>query len=88
MGQACCIDQRPPSHCGSRHTGKLLGLLSRNELTVLKAKAELLAKQNELKDDFQSKHAENAQALAVHLAEDTIQFRTINQKLDRLSNGR
>jgi len=51
--------------------------------------------QADLKDDFNKKHSENKQDLAVHIAQDTGQFNAIqstliriDSKLDKIANGK
>lgn len=43
------------------------------------SKAELLAQQNEVKEDLNKKHQENTQAIAVHNASDELKFDAIKQ---------
>lgn len=81
-----------------------MGLLIRNALqkialTQAANKAEMLAEQVAVKEDLQQKHAENRQQLAIHMAEDVIQFRgltdtgvrmeaKLDKLVDRIVNGR
>jgi hypothetical protein len=62
------------------------------------AKAELVRHQNEIKEELNSKHAENQAEIRVHTAEDKIQFATIgatnsrmetklDKLVDRIING-
>jgi ABC-type transport system involved in Fe-S cluster assembly fused permease/ATPase subunit len=47
---------------------------------------ELISNQTELHRDFDQKHAENKQQLAVHMADDTQQFVGIGRTLNRMEN--
>jgi hypothetical protein len=49
-----------------------------------KVKEELVASQNEMRNDMDAKHAENRQAIAVHTASDDRLFDSINKSLDRI----
>jgi hypothetical protein len=65
--------------------------LAKIELTQAETKADLLSQQISVKEDLQQKHAENRQQLAIHMAEDVIQFAGLTNtgvrmeaKLDKL----
>ena len=45
---------------------------------------ELVTNQHNLQRDFDGKHAENRQALAVHVADDHQQFQGISRTLQRM----
>lgn len=62
------------------------GKLGQIKLGQEKSKAELVAHQNELQQDFNAKHAENTQAIAVHTASDDQKFLGINSTLTRIEN--
>lgn len=64
----------------------LKSILSKVERNQLTAKAELIAKQTEIKEDLTEKHAENRKDLAIHSARDDEQFKSINKTLDRIES--
>jgi hypothetical protein len=51
-----------------------------------RVKAELIGNQHKLSEDFNTKHAENKQNLAVHVARDEEQFKAIGETLDRIES--
>jgi hypothetical protein len=56
------------------------------KLGQAESKAELLAQQNEVKDDLNEKHRENTQAIAVHQASDEQKFDAFGKALTRIEN--
>lgn len=63
-------------------------------LEQARVKEDLVKGQTDLRQDFETKHAENSQAIAVHSAADEAKFDAIkdglaliNVKLDRMSNN-
>lgn len=56
-------------------------MIKNNQATV---KAELIDRQNELKEDFDEKHAENTAAIREHQAEDRAKFDSIGRTLSRI----
>jgi len=62
--------------------GFIITLMIKNSQATVKA--DLIERQNELKDDFDAKHAENTAAIREHQAEDRAKFESIGRTLARI----
>lgn len=58
--------------------------LAKIALNQEKAKSELIEHQLEIKDELNAKHRQNQQDIAVHTAEDKVQFESISRTLTRI----
>jgi hypothetical protein len=62
----------------------ILLMIKNNQATV---KEDLVAAQNEMREDMDRKHAQNAQAIAVHAGEDAKVFDGISRTLQRMDGS-
>ena len=67
----------------SAFVGWISLVIKANQATV---RADLLANQNDMRQDMDEKHSENRQGLAVHIAEDRVNFNNIAHSLRRIES--